>query len=140
MAAKRNIRQSKQEQASPLPGNTCGMCAHAYGWCVAGSDGKPIFCRCSVHGEFLRICTEPACKDFHRRADDPPETTSAGLPADLPGLQTADKVVPLFRPGRKTPWRTVRSGDIPPGGILSDGTPAGTGGQEKEKDNNNDLP
>lgn len=140
MAPKRNIRQTNQVPAPPPPENTCGMCAHAYGWCVAGCDGKPIFCRCAIQKEFLKACTDPACKAFLKRLDNPPDKTSACLPDDLPGLQTADKIVPLFRPGQKAPWMIVRSGDIPPGGILSDGTPAGTGRQEKEKDNNEDLP
>ena len=52
-----------------------------------------------------------------------PEVTSFGPSENRCSDRVARKVVPLFRPGDKDPWKVVDSADIPPGGISWDGTP-----------------
>ena len=66
--------------SAPLgPAFTCGLCASAYGFCLKGHDGKPICCRCSHDGAFLKMCDEKACGRFEAGRRDLPDDFSFGI-------------------------------------------------------------
>lgn len=99
----------------------CMDCALAYDFCCPGYDGHPISARCP-RTPFLVLLSNPSCKDFVPGGN-PPEKVTAGVPGDILPAQDRERKVPLFRLGESRPWKWIRSCDIPPGGIYSDGTP-----------------
>lgn len=108
----------------PLVQNTCGQCGSAYGYCCPAFDGRPICCRCPEHPEFLMSCSQTACGKFTMRSEPAPTKVTERLSVNLYADRIKEKVVPLFRPGEKEPWKVVPVSEIPPQGISWDGSPA----------------
>ena len=66
------------------PSGTCGQCKRAFGFCIKGADGLPIFCRCSDSKKRVLIfCTKPACEQFvYARESFPTEGMTFGPSPD----------------------------------------------------------
>ena len=117
------MARRKDTDVLPVPVMTCGLCAHAYGYCCPGHDGSPIACRCPDRPESYRMVSERACRAFSMRESPPPETVTERWSENRERDRIREKVVPLFRKGEKRPWKLVRVSEIPPDGISWDGTP-----------------
>lgn len=114
-------------KTSPVPegrDKTCGICAHAYGYCCPAADGRPISCRCFFFPAYLKMVSERACLEhFAPRSEPVPDRVTESRSLNLYADKVPKKVVPLFRKGEKVPWKYVDSDEIPPRGIHWDGTP-----------------
>ena len=107
---------------SPDNTATCGACLSSYGHCRPGADGKPIFCRCPKHPDRYLMCTGRACGDFLVRGSPLPGPVTKDWSENREAEQLQEKVVPLFRPGKRKPWKVVLVSTIPAGKHLnSDG-------------------
>lgn len=64
-------KSSIPESVSPVqPGDArrvCGFCEKAYGYCVKGFNGAPVFCRCPRHEGIVILCSQAACGVFALR-------------------------------------------------------------------------
>ena len=105
------------------PRTTCNDCSHAYDWCCPAHDGTPICLRCEVYPQYLKLCSQPSCGSFDKRNNPAPDKTNVRISENKFADKIPDKVVPLFRPGEKEPWKIVKSKDIPPEGISWTGEP-----------------
>lgn len=111
-------RKSQKESVLVLTVDTCGNCAKAYGYCCPGYDGSPIACRCPGHPERYLMCSEIACLQFEKRLGVIPSKVTEKWSENKEAHLVKEKVVPLFRPGEKEPWKVVPVSQIPPGGLL----------------------
>ena len=65
--AKTAAAVAEVSKSAPPQVFTCGDCSRTYGFCVAGADGLPIFCRCELDDQYLKMCSEKACDKFDNR-------------------------------------------------------------------------
>lgn len=80
-------------------------------------------CRCEVHPRFYKSPSDPAYKDYKHGGEGPPETVTEMTSENRFADRVPRKVVPLFRPGEKKPWKLVPSDEIPAQGINWKGEP-----------------
>lgn len=119
------IQESERIDAAPKEiRHTHKECAWSYGFCYRGVNGEPICCRCSKHPEFLKVCTDMACRDFEWIIDKKyPEEIPIGASENKYAHMIQEKVVPIFREGENTPWKTIPVSEIPIQGISWNGEP-----------------
>lgn len=108
-----NAQEEKQQSAHMT-------CAHAYGYCYRAADGSPISCRCDIHGEYLKVCRDPACADYIPRYGAIPSDIPVGPSENLHPEQLPVKVVPIFGTDRKVPVAVLPASDLPHNAFMAE--------------------